>query len=280
MYKEKPLLELNNISVNFGFTEALKSITLDIYRKEIVAIVGDNGVGKSTLIKTISGLIQPSNGSIIFKDEEIHLHSIREANEIGIATVFQGQEFCDNLDVTSNLFLGKEVRTKSGCMLNKVAMACQARKALQELTCAIRVHTPIKLLSSGQRQTVALARILLSDPSLILLDEPTSSLSLTQTAETLSYMKRLRAQGRTIIFVCHDLPDVFAIATRIIVLRQGKIVGDHNVDETNYVQIIREMTGIEDDSEDMQSSQIVDAISENRKTMRERNTLISRSVTK
>lgn len=277
MYGQNPLLQLKDISVNFGFTEALKSITLDIYSKEIVAIVGDNGVGKSTLIKTISGLIQPTKGRMIFEDKEVNLHSIREANDLGIATVFQGQEFCDNLDVTSNLFLGKEMRNKSCHTLNKYAMACEARKALQELTCAIRIHTPIRLLSSGQRQTVALARMLLSDPKLILLDEPTASLSLTQTAETLSYMKRLRSQGRTIILVCHNLPDVFAVATRIVVLRQGKIVGNHDVSETNYVQIIREMTGIEDEEDDTISSSIIDNINENQKLSHKRNALISRS---
>lgn len=242
-----------------------------------MAIVGDNGVGKSTLIKTISGLIQPTKGRMIFEDKEVNLHSIREANDLGIATVFQGQEFCDNLDVTSNLFLGKEMRNKSCHTLNKDAMACEARKALQELTCAIRIHTPIRLLSSGQRQTVALARMLLSDPKLILLDEPTASLSLTQTAETLSYMKRLRSQGRTIILVCHNLPDVFAVATRIVVLRQGKIVGNHDVSETNYVQIIREMTGIEDEEDDTISSSIIDNINENQKLSHKRNALISRS---
>lgn len=277
MYGQNPLLQLKDISVNFGFTEALKSITLDIYSKEIVAIVGDNGVGKSTLIKTISGLIQPTKGRMIFEDKEVNLHSIREANDLGIATVFQGQEFCDNLDVTSNLFLGKEMRNKSCHTLNKDAMACEDRKALQELTCAIRIHTPIRLLSSGQRQTVALARMLLSDPKLILLDEPTASLSLTQTAETLSYMKRLRSQGRTIILVCHNLPDVFAVATRIVVLRQGKIVGNHDVSETNYVQIIREMTGIEDEEDDTISSSIIDNINENQKLSHKRNALISRS---
>ncbi|WP_009993940.1 ATP-binding cassette domain-containing protein [Gardnerella vaginalis] len=277
MYGQNPLLQLKDISVNFGFTEALKSITLDIYSKEIVAIVGDNGVGKSTLIKTISGLIQPTKGRMIFEDKEVNLHSIREANDLGIATVFQGQEFCDNLDVTSNLFLGKEMRNKSCHTLNKDAMACEARKALQELTCAIRIHTPIRLLSSEQRQTVALARMLLSDPKLILLDEPTASLSLTQTAETLSYMKRLRSQGRTIILVCHNLPDVFAVATRIVVLRQGKIVGNHDVSETNYVQIIREMTGIEDEEDDTISSSIIDNINENQKLSHKRNALISRS---
>lgn len=277
MYGQNPLLQLKDISVNFGFTEALKSITLDIYSKEIVAIVGDNGVGKSTLIKTISGLIQPTKGRMIFEDKEVNLHSIREANDLGIATVFQGQEFCDNLDVTSNLFLGKEMRNKSCHTLNKDAMTCEARKALQELTCAIRIHTPIRLLSSGQRQTVALARMLLSDPKLILLDEPTASLSLTQTAETLSYMKRLRSQGRTIILVCHNLPDVFAVATRIVVLRQGKIVGNHDVSETNYVQIIREMTGIEDEEDDTISSSIIDNINENQKLSHKRNALISRS---
>lgn len=249
MYKQSPILQLQDISVQFGYTEALKSINLDLYAGEIVGIVGENGVGKSTLIKIISGFIKPTQGSIIFHGKEVKINSIRDATDLGIATVFQGQEFCDNLDVTSNLFLGKEIRNQRNHTLDNVTMACKAREALHELTSAIRVHTPIRSLSTGQRQTIALARILLTDPQLILLDEPTTSLSLTQTAETLSYIQRLRSQGRTILMVCHDLPDVFAIATRILVLRQGRIVGDHNISETNYVQIVKEMAGVNDDSD-------------------------------
>ena len=271
------MIHAHGLQKDFGAREVLTDISFELPGSGIHALLGRNGVGKSTLIKTISGLIQPTKGRMIFEDKEVNLHSIREANDLGIATVFQGQEFCDNLDVTSNLFLGKEMRNKSCHTLNKDAMACEARKALQELTCAIRIHTPIRLLSSGQRQTVALARMLLSDPKLILLDEPTASLSLTQTAETLSYMKRLRSQGRTIILVCHNLPDVFAVATRIVVLRQGKIVGNHDVSETNYVQIIREMTGIEDEEDDTISSSIIDNINENQKLSHKRNALISRS---
>ena len=239
---ETALLELRDVSVRFGFVEALKSVNLTIWPKEVVAIVGDNGAGKSTLIKIMGGLLQPDSGRIRFQDRDVAIPSVRAADRLGIASVFQGQEFCDNLDVASNLFLGKELDTFG--VRDDASMNSRARQVLATLSSAIRVGSPITALSVGQRQTVAIARTLLNDPRLILLDEPTSSLSVMQTAEVLSYIKRLRAQGRSVVMVCHALPDVFAVADRIVVVRSGRITGVHRTVETSYEEIIAQIAGI------------------------------------
>ena len=156
-----PLLRLEDICVKFGFVEALKSVNLSIQRQEVIAIVGDNGAGKSTLIKVIAGFLQPGLGHIYLNGEQVTIPSIREADRMGIASVFQGQEFCDNLDVASNLFLGKEINQIG--IRDDDSMNSRARSVLKTLSSAIRVGSPIASLSVGQRQTVAIARTLLND---------------------------------------------------------------------------------------------------------------------
>ncbi|MDR3975688.1 MAG: ATP-binding cassette domain-containing protein, partial [Bifidobacterium sp.] len=237
-----PLLRLEDICVKFGFVEALKSVNLSIQRQEVVAIVGDNGAGKSTLIKVIAGFLQPGFGHIYLNGEQVTIPSIREADRMGIASVFQGQEFCDNLDVASNLFLGKEINQIG--IRDDDSMNSRARSVLKTLSSAIRVGSPIASLSVGQRQTVAIARTLLNDPQLILLDEPTAALSVMQSAEVLAYIKRLRSEGRSVVMVCHDLPDVFAVSDRIVVIRQGHVTGVHRTVETSYEEIIAEIAGV------------------------------------
>ena len=237
-----PLLRLEDICVKFGFVEALKSVNLSIQRQEVIAIVGDNGAGKSTLIKVIAGFLQPGFGHIYLNGEQVTIPSIREADRMGIASVFQGQEFCDNLDVASNLFLGKEINQIG--IRDDDSMNSRARSVLKTLSSAIRVGSPIASLSVGQRQTVAIARTLLNDPQLILLDEPTAALSVMQSAEVLAYIKRLRSEGRSVVMVCHDLPDVFAVSDRIVVIRQGHVTGVHRTVETSYEEIIAEIAGV------------------------------------
>lgn len=238
-----PLLRLEDICVRFGFVEALKSVNLTIDRKEVIAIVGDNGAGKSTLMKVISGFLQPGFGHIYLNGEQVTIPSIREADRMGIASVFQGQELCDNLDVASNLFLGKEMQ--SGWVRDDDMMNTRARSVLGTLSSAIRVGSPITSLSVGQRQTVAIARTLLNDPQLILLDEPTASLSVMQAAEVLSYIKRIRSDGRSVVMVCHDLPNVFAVSDRIVVIRQGRIRGVYRTAETSYEEIIAQIASVD-----------------------------------
>ena len=233
-----PLLRLEDICVKFGFVEALKSVNLSIQRQEVIAIVGDNGAGKSTLIKVIAGFLHPGFGHIYLNGEQVTIPSIREADRMGIASVFQGQGVCDNLDVASNLFLGKEINQIG--IRDDDSMNSRARSVLKTLSSAIRVGSPIASLSVGQRQTVAIARTLLNDPQLILLDEPTTALS----AEVLAYIKRLRSEGRSVVMVCHDLPDVFAVSDRIVVIRQGHVTGVHRTVETSYEEIIAEIAGV------------------------------------
>ena len=245
-HNDSALLELRDISIHFGFVQALKGVSLTVDRQEVVSIVGDNGAGKSSLVKIIAGFQQPDAGTILLHGKEAVIGSIREADAMGIASVFQGQEFCDNLNVSDNLFLGKELRDSHG-LRDDDAMNNRAREVFTSLSASIRVGQPIAGLSIGQRQTVAIARTLLNNPELILLDEPTASLSVMQTAEVLSYIKRLRSEGRSVMMVCHDLADVFAVSDRIIVLRHGRVNGIHRTVDTSYEQIIAEIAGVAED---------------------------------
>lgn len=245
MSKPSAILNVENVSVRFGFVDALKSVNLELYPQEIVALVGDNGAGKSTLVKVIAGLLSPTQGNLYMHGEQVNFASVHDADTHGIASVFQNHEFCDNLDVTANLFLGKEIQAKT-LVRDDEQMIINARKALNTLRSSIRVSQPISALSIGQRQTVAIARTLLNDPKIIVLDEPTAALSVMQTAEVLTYLQQLRAQGRCIVMVCHDLPDVFAVSDRIIVLRQGRIVGQYRTSETSYEHIIAQIAGVTD----------------------------------
>lgn len=243
MREKTPLLELCGISMRFGFVDALKSVDLVIEPGEVVSLVGDNGAGKSTLVKILGGLQQPTSGVMTFRGSTVKLSSVRDADAMGIASVFQGQEFCENLSVAANIFLGKEIRQAPG-IRDDATMIARAREVLGAFATTIGTGQPIAALSIGQRQTVTLARTLLHDPALVLLDEPTASLSVIQTAEVLTYIKKLRSQGRSVIMVCHDLPDVFAVSDRIVVLRHGRINGVHRTAQTSYEQIIAEIAGV------------------------------------
>ncbi|AKV56104.1 sugar ABC transporter ATP-binding protein [Bifidobacterium actinocoloniiforme DSM 22766] len=243
-----PLLELRDITMRFGFIEALKSVDFTIFPQEVVAVVGDNGAGKSTLMKVIAGLYQPTKGDIRWRGGPVTISNVHEADSMGIGTVFQGQEFCENLNVSDNLFLGRELTRRAG-IRDDEAMRSRSRRILDTFASSIGIGQSIASLSTGQRQTVAIARTLLNNPSLVLLDEPTASLSVMQTAEVLTYIKRLRTEGRSVMMICHDLPDVFAVADRIVVLRQGRINGVHNTEDTSYEEIIAQIAGVDTDGE-------------------------------
>lgn len=239
-----PLMEMSDISVKFGFVHALKQVSLSVRHREVLAVVGDNGAGKSTLIKIMSGLLHPDSGTMKWQGEAVTLPSIRAAAQLGVAAVFQGQSFCDNLDVSANLFLGKELRDNH-LRRDDETMQERTRQVLQSLSSAIRVGQPMASLSMGQKQTVSIARTLLDNPQLILLDEPTSALSVMQTAEVLNYIKRMRTEGQSIVMVCHDLPDVFAVADRIAVMRQGRLVGVLETAKTSYETVVALISGID-----------------------------------
>lgn len=255
-----PLMEMSDISVKFGFVHALKQVSLSVRHREVLAVVGDNGAGKSTLIKIMSGLLHPDSGTIKWQGEAVTLPSIRAAAQLGVAAVFQGQSFCDNLDVSANLFLGKELRDNH-LRRDDETMQERTRQVLQSLSSAIRVGQPMASLSMGQKQTVSIARTLLDNPQLILLDEPTSALSVMQTAEVLNYIKRMRAEGQSIVMVCHDLPDVFAVADRIAVMRQGRLVGVLETAKTSYETVVALISGIDPETV-MSETERIDALTD------------------
>ena len=230
-----PLLRLEDICVKFGFVEALKSVNLSIQRQEVVAIVGDNGAGKSTLIKVIAGFLQPGFGHIYLNGEQVTIPSIREADRMGIASVFQGQEFCDNLDVASNLFLGKEINQIG--IRDDDSMNSRARSVLKTLSSAIRVGSPIASLSVGQRQTVAIARTLLNDPQLILLDEPTVAVDPQSRNKILQGILKLNEEGATIIYTSHYMEEVEQICSRIVIMDKGRNLA--NGTATELKQLIK-----------------------------------------
>jgi len=236
----EPILRLRGISKQFGAVSALADIDLDIHAGEVVALVGDNGAGKSTLVKILAGVHQPSSGTIEFMGKEVTLDTPAKALELGIATVFQDLALCENLDVVANLFLGHELSPWS---LDEVAMEVRAWTLLNELSARIpSVRQPIASLSGGQRQTVAIARSLLLDPKVIMLDEPTAALGVAQTAEVLNLIERLRERGHGVILISHNMEDVRAVADRIVVLRLGRNNGVFTTENSNE-ELVAAITG-------------------------------------
>jgi D-xylose transport system ATP-binding protein len=243
--KGETILRLNNISKNFGAVSALTDIDLEVKAGEVVALVGDNGAGKSTLIKVLAGVHQQSSGTIEFMGKQVTLDSPGAALELGIATVFQDLALCENLDVVANLFLGHEMSPWS---LDEVAMEVRAWTLLRELAARIpSVREPIASLSGGQRQTVAIARSLLLDPKIIMLDEPTAALGVAQTAEVLNLIERVRDRGLGVIIISHNMEDVRAVADRIVVLRLGRNNGVFTPDASNQ-ELVASITGATENS--------------------------------
>ncbi|WP_244816493.1 ATP-binding cassette domain-containing protein [Caballeronia sp. Lep1P3] len=236
----KLVLSLRNVSKHFGAVSALTDIELDVHAGEVVALVGDNGAGKSTLIKVLAGVHQPSSGTITFDGKEVTLANPAAALDLGIATVFQDLALCENLDVVANIFLGREM---SPMRLDEVSMEMRAWTLLNELSARIPdVRDVVASLSGGQRQTVAIARSLLLDPKLIMLDEPTAALGVAQTAEVLNLIERVRERGHAVIIISHNMEDVRAVADRIVVLRLGKNNGVFYPDSSNQ-ELVAAITG-------------------------------------
>ncbi|MBD9375027.1 sugar ABC transporter ATP-binding protein [Rhizobium sp. ARZ01] len=241
----EPVLRLRGISKNFGAVSALTDIDLDVNAGEVVALVGDNGAGKSTLVKVLAGVHQPSSGTIEFCGKGVTLDNPAKALDLGIATVFQDLALCENLDVVANLFLGHEL---SPWHLDEVAMEVRAWTLLRELAARIpSVREPIASLSGGQRQTVAIARSLLLDPKVIMLDEPTAALGVAQTAEVLNLIERVKDRGLGVIIISHNMEDVRAVADRIVVLRLGRNNGVFSPDSSNQ-ELVSAITGATDNS--------------------------------
>jgi D-xylose transport system ATP-binding protein len=235
-----PVLSLRGISKQFGAVSVLRDIDLEVHAGEVVALVGDNGAGKSTLIKILAGVHQPTSGTILFDGREVALDSPSRALDLGIATVFQDLALCENLDVVANIYLGRE---KSPWHLDEVEMEVRAWTLLNELSARIPdVRDVVASLSGGQRQTVAIARSLLLEPKLIMLDEPTAALGVAQTAEVLNLIERVRDRGHAVIMISHNMEDVRAVAERIVVLRLGRNNGVFTPESSNQ-DLIAAITG-------------------------------------
>jgi D-xylose transport system ATP-binding protein len=238
------ILSLRGITKTFGAVAALTDVDLDVAAGEVVAIVGDNGAGKSTLVKILSGVHAADAGTICFQGEQVSIQTPAHAQNLGIATVYQDLALCENLNVVENLFLGHELNRKR---LDEVSMEVRSWELLRELSAKIpTVRIPVASLSGGQRQTIAIARSLLGDPKLIILDEPTAALGVAQTAEVLNLIERLRERGHGVIMVSHNMADVQAVADVVCVLRLGRNNGVFKVDEVSSEEIVSAITGASD----------------------------------
>jgi D-xylose transport system ATP-binding protein len=220
---DTPLLRLRGVSKSFGPVQALTDINLDIPVGQVTALVGDNGAGKSTLIKTIAGIWQPSSGEMIWNGQPVHIHSPKDATDLGIAAVYQDLALCDNLDIVQNMLLGHEA-TRFG-LLDEVSMELTAKKTLQDLrvTTVRSIRQLVGSLSGGQRQAVAVAKAVMLDAKLVIMDEPTAALGVSQTELVLSLIERLSSTGHSVLVISHNLNDVFQVADRIAVLYLGRL---------------------------------------------------------
>ncbi|WP_307793849.1 ATP-binding cassette domain-containing protein [Actinotalea soli] len=237
------VLSLRGVSHSFGAVRALVDVDLDVHPREVVAVVGDNGAGKSTLVGVMAGTIVPDAGELVVDGQELGLTSPGLARQLGIATVFQDLALCDDLDVVENLYLGQELRR--GGVLDEVAMEREAWRVMSRLGARVpSVRAPVATLSGGQRQTVAIARALLGVPRVLVLDEPTAALGVTQTAEVLTTIERVRDSGHGVVLVSHNMADVQAVADRVVVLRRGRLNGDFDAERASYEDIIAAITGV------------------------------------
>jgi D-xylose transport system ATP-binding protein len=245
----KPLLQLEGVSKQFGPVQALDRVDFAVAAGEVVGLVGDNGAGKSTLVKTIAGIHSADSGTIKFEGQEVSISKPQDATNLGIATVYQDLALCDNLDVVANLFLGSEqiapgLGTASR-RLDEVKMENEAADLLSNLAVTIpSLRGEVGTLSGGQRQQVAVARSLLGDPKVVLLDEPTAALGVPQTKQVLALIRRLRERNLGVIVISHNLVDVFEVADRIFVLRLGQAAGDFAASETTAEHIVAAITGL------------------------------------
>jgi D-xylose transport system ATP-binding protein len=253
MSENGEVLSIKGISKHFGPVQALDGVDLDVRPGEVLALVGDNGAGKSTLVKSISGIHPIDSGEFIFEGQEVSIGSPAAATELGIATVYQDLALCDNLDVVANLFLGQEELVGGAGTairaLDEIAMEQRSHELLEQLSVTIpSVRSEVGTLSGGQRQQVAVARSLLGEPKVVMLDEPTAALGVVQTKQVLDLIRRLRERNLGVIVISHNLADVFAVADRIFVLRLGRRAGVFDSANTTEEQVVGAITGATTDT--------------------------------
>ncbi len=243
MTDSHPVLELRGVSKRFGAVQALYQVDFRVAAGEVVALVGDNGAGKSTLIKCIAGIHPADEGEILFEGEPVNIHGPKDAARLGIEVVYQDLALADNLDVVQNMFLGRE-ELDGLRRLNEVDMERRASKTLSDLsvTTIRSVRQTVAGLSGGQRQSVAVAKAVMWNSRLVILDEPTAALGVAQTRQVLDLVKRLREQGLAVVIVTHNMHDVFEVADRITVLRLGQNVAEFETKAVNQQQVVEAIT--------------------------------------
>jgi D-xylose transport system ATP-binding protein len=240
---QTPLLELRNVSKSFGSVQALTDVDLEVRRGEVMALVGDNGAGKSTLIKSIAGIHGVDHGQFIFEGHEVHISGPREAARLGIEVVYQDLALCDNLDVVQNMYLGREEHDRLQ-RLKEPIMETRTAETMKSLavTTIRSIRQPVATLSGGQRQSVAVARAVMWNSKLVILDEPTAALGVAQTEQVLDLVRRLAQQGLAVVIISHNLHDVFETAHRITVLRLGRNVGVFERAKTTQQEVVEAIT--------------------------------------
>ncbi|HEX6351818.1 ATP-binding cassette domain-containing protein [Actinophytocola sp.] len=238
----EPLLELIGINKSFGPVHVLHDVDFTVRAGEVTALVGDNGAGKSTLVKCVSGIYPMDSGEVRFRGQPVTIHNPHEAAELGIEVVYQDLALADNLDVVQNMFLGRE--RGSSWLMDEASMEKAARETLASLSVRTvkSVRTPVSALSGGQRQTVAIAKAVLWDSKVVLLDEPTAALGVAQTRQVLDLVRRLAEQGLGVVLISHNMADVFEVADRIATLYLGRLVADLPVKETTHSQVVELIT--------------------------------------
>ncbi len=237
------ILELKGVSKSFGAVQALTNVNFRAIPGEVMALVGDNGAGKSTLIKGIAGIYSFDSGGYLFENRPVHVTTPRDSSALGIEIVYQDLALADNLDVVGNMFLGRE-RTKRFAQLDEATMEQQCIDTLASLSVKTlsSVRLPISSLSGGQRQSVAIAKAVMWNSKLVILDEPTAALGVAQTRQVLDLVRRLADKGLAVVLISHNLYDIFEVADRLTVLRLGQLVREMVVKETSYQEVVQEMT--------------------------------------
>jgi ABC-type sugar transport system ATPase subunit len=243
---EQPILQVESVSKRFGGVHALENVSMELYPGEVLALAGDNGAGKSTLIKVISGVHQPDEGKIRYNGTEVTFENPQKAREQGIETIYQDLALADNLDVGANVFLGREPlkRVMGLPVLDRKRMRAESAEALRVLDIRInRFDLPLRSLSGGQRQAVAIGRAIHWKARVLIMDEPTAALGVPEQRKVIALIKSLKQSGVGVIFISHNLIDIFAVSDKIVVLRRGQKVGESAAHATNSDEIVRWMVG-------------------------------------
>jgi simple sugar transport system ATP-binding protein len=238
-------LRLSGLGKHFGAIRALGGVSLSVAAGEVLGLMGDNGAGKSTLVKIIAGNFRPSHGAVALDGVPCDFHRPRDAQAAGIEVVYQDLALCDNLSAASNVFLGREMMRRAGPVrvIDYRGMHRRAGELFAQLKSETRPRDLVRRMSGGQRQAVAIARTLLAEPRVVLMDEPTAAISVRQVAEVLELIRRLRDRGITVILISHRMPDVFAVCDRIAVLRRGELVADMPTAQTSPEEVTGLITG-------------------------------------